>query len=175
LSLKKQKGELPARTAKTFGECSPFACLTMQEHLHSPPILPQASDLRLWDSLSALPTTWHLARTCGLQAWTRFRAGRLNENTSELNSIRLAALYYDRYSVPFQYWTPSAISSALGLLIPAAGKAEQLLIPSPAQVTEWYALLGLELAEWPIVTGFGPEGITQFNIEAARFHGLPSF
>ena len=147
----------------------------MQEHLHSPPILPQASNLRLWHSLSALPTAWHLARTCGLQAWTRFRASHPQKNDCELNSIRLLALYYDRYSVPFQYWTPSAISFALGLLIPAAGKVEQLLIPSAAQVTEWYALLGLELAEWPIVTGFGPEGITQFNTEAARYHGLPSF
>ena len=147
----------------------------MQEHLHLPPILPQASDLRLWLSLTALPTTWHLARNCGLQAWARLRVGHPQKNDCELDSIRLLALYYDRYSVPFQYWTPSAISSALGLLIPAAGKAEQLLIPSAAQVTEWYALLGLELAEWPIVTGFGSEGITQYNIEAARHHGLPSF
>jgi hypothetical protein len=103
----------------------------MQEYLHLTPILPQASDLGLWDSLSALPTAWHLARTCGLQAWTQLQAGhRLKENASEFNSIRLLALYYDRYSVPFQYWTPSAISSALGLLIPAAGKAEQLLTPN---------------------------------------------
>src|SRR5215472_15684011 len=93
LWLKKKEGESFRRwTAKTFDECSPFACLTMQE-----PILPQACDLRLWHSMTALLTTWHLARTCGLQAWTQLRAGHPQKNDCELNSIRLLALYYERY------------------------------------------------------------------------------
>jgi hypothetical protein len=134
---------------------------------------PQDSNAELWRQQTTIKTSWHLRRYSGLHAWERFLATDPALSAKELHSIRLLAILFDRNRVPFEYWTPETISACLNVLISGAGKTEEIIVPSPAQVTEWLALLGLALAEQPIVSGYGPEGITKFDEAAARRYGLP--
>jgi hypothetical protein len=133
----------------------------------------QGSNAALWLQQTPLKTSWHLLRMSGLHAWERLLATNPALTEKELHSIQLLAILYDRNPVPCEYQTVEAISACLEVLISGAGKTEELIIPTPAQVSEWLKLLGLSVAEQPIVSGFGPEGITGFNKAAARRYGLP--
>jgi hypothetical protein len=135
---------------------------------------PQGSTTELWFEQTPMKSSWHLLRVSGRHAWERLLITNPALSERELHSIRLLAILFDRNPVPFEFWSAEAISACLALLISSAGKAEELIVPTPVQVSEWLKLLGLSVAEQPIVTGFGPEGITQFDKAAAHRYGLPS-
>jgi hypothetical protein len=134
---------------------------------------PQDSNTKLWNQQTTIKTSWHLRRYSGLHAWERFLATGPALSAKELHSIRLLAILFDRNSVPFEFCTIEAISAWIEVLITGAGKTEEIIVPSPTQVTERLALLILVLAKRPIVSGYGPEGITAFDADAARAYGLP--
>jgi len=128
---------------------------------------------KLWDEQTILKTSWHLARRVGLDAWNRYEAEHIGEDDRFLNTLRLFAIYFDRFSIPHEFWTAEAIAACMRICIEKAGRADDLIVPSATLVREWLIRLGLKVNSPPIVTGFGEEGITGFNIEAARRHGLP--
>jgi hypothetical protein len=132
----------------------------------------QDSNAKLWLGQTTLKTSWHVARVSGLHAWERFLATSPALTARELHSIRQLAILFDRNPVPFEFYTAEAISACLEVLISRAGLTEEIIVPSPAQVREWLALLGLSLAKQPMIS-LGPDGIPVFNADAARAYGLP--
>jgi hypothetical protein len=133
---------------------------------------PQGSTEELWFEQTPLRTSWHLLRRSGLHAWERFLASNPSLTEKKLHSIRLLAILYDRNPVPLEYQSVEAISACLGVLVSGAGKTEELIVPTPAQVTEWLKLLGLSVAEQPILS-VETDGTTRFDAAAARRYGLP--
>jgi hypothetical protein len=79
---------------------------------------------------------------------------------------RLLAILYDRAFIPLEYWTSSAITEFWRQCVNSNA-------PSPGLIRKWLERMKLELASPPIVIGFGRNGITHFDVAAAKLHGLP--
>jgi hypothetical protein len=86
---------------------------------------------------------------------------------------RLLCIWHDRNFVPTEFWTASAISDYMRIVLEASGASGDSA-PNALLIRQWMSRIGIHLKPPAIVSGFNAKGITDFDQDAAKIHGLPA-